>query len=258
MTWLPTLIHFGGYAMIVFTAVPLLLTGPVLLTESKHAAELNLIWYINSLFFLVFYVLSVAAGTKGIELTAFCGPYQSFCDRGYKALTDVGEEVALVFVVSALVVVPQAISYFLSGLTGAALTPKFIGLVRAFAVWSLIKFLAALGGIKTAEALAQMTLSKPTSVADLFTGPITTGLALSYAGFYCWHQNRRRGYIRKPIRMLTRKLQRVATRNLPKERSRTRLHLVEVHINLPELSQLGDLTDRVRVVTHFTHGPSLS
>jgi len=52
-----------------FACVFLLWLGTFAMSR-KHTRELNLIWYLNSLFFLVFYVLSLVAERKNTQLTA--------------------------------------------------------------------------------------------------------------------------------------------------------------------------------------------
>jgi hypothetical protein len=48
------------------------------------------------------------------------------------------------------------LTYFLSGLSGSASTPKFVILVERFGAWSFIKFSAGLSGILTAEVLTKL------------------------------------------------------------------------------------------------------
>jgi hypothetical protein len=55
-----------------------------------------------------------------------------------------------VLAVVGLVVVPQLLSYVLSGLSGSASRPVFVSQITNVAVWSLVKFLAALSGTNAA------------------------------------------------------------------------------------------------------------
>jgi hypothetical protein len=59
----------------------------------------------------------------------------------------------LVVAVLIIAIVPQVLTYILSGLSGCASTPKLVWHFEKIAIWSLIKFLAAFGGFLTASAV---------------------------------------------------------------------------------------------------------
>lgn len=50
-------------------------------------------------------------------------------------------------------IAPQLLNYILAGFAGCAATPRYVWQFEKVAIWSLIKFLAAFGGISIAEAL---------------------------------------------------------------------------------------------------------
>ncbi|WP_439373144.1 hypothetical protein [Bradyrhizobium sp. DASA03120] len=57
-----------------------------------------------------------------------------------------------------MAVVPQLFNYVLSGLSGCAATPKLVWQFEKIAVWSLIKFLAAFGGVFVAQGLGAYSI----------------------------------------------------------------------------------------------------
>src|SRR5450631_287979 len=234
-----------------FACVFLLWLGTFAMSR-KHTRELNLIWYLNSLFFLVFYVLSLVAERKNTQLTAICGSYQTVCDDAYGALTNIQDEVVLIATFSAIAVIPQILGYLLSGLSGVASSPKFLGHVRSVAVWSWIKFLAALSGIQTGQLFAKMTAGRQVSYSEFLDGFALIALAFMVAGFYCGIDDEEPGWFRRRFSFLVRNIHSFCTRSIPPiEEVKATPYLIEVHVNLPELSQLAKLKDSVSVQAHL-------
>ncbi|MFC5320543.1 hypothetical protein [Bradyrhizobium oligotrophicum] len=75
-------------------------------------------------------------------------------------LTDTRAEIGAVAIFLIVTVGPQLMNYILSGLSGCAATPRYVWQFEKIAIWSLIKFLAAFGGLLVADALSfyQVTL----------------------------------------------------------------------------------------------------
>jgi hypothetical protein len=73
-------------------------------------------------------------------------------------LRDGEGELKLVLVMVGLVVLPQWLTYVLSGLSGSASPPVFVSQVTDLAIWSLVKFSAALAGIVTAEPVVKLVM----------------------------------------------------------------------------------------------------
>ena len=108
------------------------------LSTKGHHREIYLIWYINSLFFTLFYGLGIIAEQKNVRLTEVCGTYQENCKAVYEYLTNVQDELTLIAVVSALAIGPQLLTYILSALSGSASTPRFVSQIAKIAAWSFV------------------------------------------------------------------------------------------------------------------------
>ena len=154
------------------------------LSTKGHHREIYLIWYINSLFFTLFYGLGIIAEQKNVRLTEVCGTYQENCKAVYEYLTNVQGELSLIAVVSALAIGPQLLTYILSGLSGSASTPRFVSQIAKIAAWSFVKFAAGLGGILIAEPMAKLTVGKPVAFHDFIAGWRYTCLSFLYAWLY--------------------------------------------------------------------------
>jgi uncharacterized protein with PQ loop repeat len=146
--------EFGGVGHLILLTIFLVVAVGIL--RERHAAEIYLIWYINSFFFIVFSALYFYSYDKYHHVSQACGSYEASCKAIYDYLTDTQSEIGLVAVLTSLAVLPQLLAYFLSGLSGTGAAPKFINQVQVIAVWSLVKFFAGLGGILTGEFFGRL------------------------------------------------------------------------------------------------------
>jgi hypothetical protein len=153
--------------------------------KKNHAAEIYLIWYIFSLFFVLMFGLQFIAEWRGVNSTQVCGAYQETCDAAIRVFIGIDDELLLLFVLLSLAIIPQLLAYFLSGLlSGTASTPKFVRQIQTIAMWSLIKFLAGFGGIFSAPFFAMLAAGKlwdDESATLLFLGVCVTIVAFSLA-----------------------------------------------------------------------------
>ena len=155
----------------------------MILTRKRCTPEINVIWYAFSLVFVIFWCLETAMwlglldGLKPLwidpsnpQLPAPVPPYPPSGQMPQRAepdpwtirwlfegaqhlLIDIKGELALVLAVVITAIVPQLLTYILSGLCGCASTPKLVWQFEKFVIWSLIKFLAALAGFLAAAVL---------------------------------------------------------------------------------------------------------
>jgi hypothetical protein len=142
--------------------LPLIMLPLLSLKKKGCTTEINVIWYAFSLVFVIWWSLNAALALSLIELP----PLPSFDVRrvdepwtpqrfylwAAEFLTGLKDELGLVAAVLIIVIVPQVLTYILSGLSGCASTPKLVWQFEKIAIWSLIKFLAAFGGFLTASA----------------------------------------------------------------------------------------------------------
>jgi hypothetical protein len=157
-----------------------------ILMDLGYAREIYLIWYLNCFFFVLLFGMGLIAEKKNVHLTAVCGSYESTCHFVYDMLTNINDELALLGAIFVLAVIPQLMTYFISGVFGAATAPKFIGETITFVIWCFIKFSAGLGGILNAEPFVKMVVGKPVSYRDLGPGLLYTAVPFILAGTYAW------------------------------------------------------------------------
>jgi hypothetical protein len=107
-------------------------------------------------------------------------------------LTDTRAELGLVATILIVTIAPQLLNYILAGFSGCAATPRYVWQFEKIATWSLIKFLAAFGGVSVAGALGiyqvagdlgQEGLDLEEYLEDLLWGVGAVGLAFFVAVF---------------------------------------------------------------------------
>jgi hypothetical protein len=135
-----------------------------------RAADIYVIWYVNSLFFVLFYGLEVATKLQGVSLLDVCGPYKEVCNSVYDMLTNSEHEFLLIYVLLGIALVPQILTYLLSGLSGCASAPHYVSEITSIGLWSIIKFTAGLGGILVASSLAALTVRQSVSFHEFGMG----------------------------------------------------------------------------------------
>lgn len=154
----------------------------------EYASEIYLIWYIFSFAFMLFFGLHMVAQQAHVDLPEIFGPWGKDAFKvAYGWLTNVDDELMLVAAILWLGIGPQLLTYFLSSWSGAASPPRFVWQFAGVAVWSLIKFSAALSGILAAAGLARWIAGQTFQHEDkLELSRSVAGLALSFG--FAWYQ----------------------------------------------------------------------
>jgi len=129
--------------------IPLAIWILIFLLREKCAVEVYVVWYAFALFFVGFSFLGAYAWKNNIAVRCIFGQYAWVFDW----LTDWNAEFWMVLVFLGLVVLPQWLTYFLSGLSGDATPPWLVSQAHDVAMWSLIKTVASLSGIALAGFL---------------------------------------------------------------------------------------------------------
>jgi multisubunit Na+/H+ antiporter MnhC subunit len=176
--------NYNSVTLLQFCVYLFFLISSLYVLKDEHSRQIYAIWYINSFFFLLFLGMGVVAEKRNIHLVEVCGSYKDTCEMLYEYLTNTDDEIAVVLILTALAIGPQVLTYILSGLSGSASPPKFVGTVAKLALWSFVKFIAGFGGIITAEPFAKLAAGKPASPINFVAGFAITSLAFSYAAGY--------------------------------------------------------------------------
>jgi hypothetical protein len=174
-----------GWGLVLVTGAAILVLFTASRLREQHAGELYLIWYINSLFFLLFLALEIVAAKNSVLITEVCGDaYKFACASVHEYLTDAKQEFILIGAIVGVCVGPQLLTYLLAGLFGAAIAPKFVWHIEQFVVWSLIKFIAALAGIRSATPFAKLLTHQPVAIAEFAYGLFFIATAFGWAGLH--------------------------------------------------------------------------
>jgi hypothetical protein len=161
------------------------LSGAIYEMRLRHSAEIFAIWYVFWFFILTFGALYFIAESQSKEVTdvlgtSFSGTLKWFLD----AFTDLGGEMKLVGAFIYLGIVPQLFTYVFSGFSGSASAPHFVRQITAVAIWSVIKFMAGLGGITLAHWSTQAWVGKPVNLDELMKALAFLTIAFAMAGVY--------------------------------------------------------------------------
>lgn len=195
---------------------PLVIGAANQLLKAKHTHELYVIWYINSFSFVLFFGMGFIAEKKNKHLEEVCGSYENACKSIYDYLTGFEDEIIIVSAFTALALLPQLLTYLLSGIYGTASPPRFVAQIQAIAVWSIVKFMAGLSGILTAAPMARWATGKSADFFHFTTGLGMLAIAFSYASIHVifteWLANRRETMVRE--NGLVARIHRFFTRNI--------------------------------------------
>jgi hypothetical protein len=177
-----------------FTSIPsvdlllfaaLLICGNLVLRQ-KHPHEVYVIWLVFSFLFSIFLPIAYIAETTHTDVDGVCTTYLVTCAKIYEMLTDFDDEVKFLFIFAAVTVAPQVLAYLLAGVWGTATAPQYVWVVKQTAIWSFIKFVAGLGGILMAQALAKLFAGKVVGLNDFLPAVNYTAIAFAYATLNFW------------------------------------------------------------------------
>jgi len=119
-----------------------------------HPHHIHTLWYIFSLTLCAVSVLFLYIyANKNVQGTLLDGATGQIAVIFMNASMDVREEIYILIVILALFVLPQILSYGISGTFGCGSPPIFVSTISRIVTWSLIKFFAVLSGILAAQSI---------------------------------------------------------------------------------------------------------
>ena len=167
-----------GITLLMFASA--LFYGNFVLRE-KHPHEVYVIWLVFSFLFSIFLPIAYIAEINNTELIAVCKSYRETCKTIYEMLTNVWEEVRFILIFAGVTIAPQVLAYLLAGVWGTATAPQYVWAIKQTAIWSFIKFVAGLGGIFLAQALAKLFAGRGVEVDDFLPALSYIAAAFVYA-----------------------------------------------------------------------------
>jgi hypothetical protein len=204
--------------VVVFTPIFMVLSIAFLVWQ-RRAAEIYVIWYINSFFFLLFYVVGLFTEIKGVGLLSVCGSYKDACNYVYGMLTNADEEMILMLILFGLALGPQMLAYLLSGLSGSAYAPSYVSEITSAVMWSIIKFTAGLAGILVAAWFAKLTVGHPVTYDEFKNGFSWLPMSFLFAAAHLLYTKQIPAMVREDFQNLTwlHKLHKLFTAFVPPE-----------------------------------------
>lgn len=167
---------------IVLGVLLLFLGAAIFELRRDYPHEIYGIWYIFFLFFLLFGALYFIAEKENTEVVEALGPsFVAALSAVHHMLTDLQGELLLVAAIVYVGILPQLLTYLFSGLSGSASAPIFVRQIGLIAIWSLIKFMAGLGGILLAQWVAKLYWDKPAPLTELNKAVVFVAFAFATA-----------------------------------------------------------------------------
>lgn len=144
----------------------------------KHNKDVFAIWYLFS--------LTTILGAIGLYWFVHNVENDHGLSDAIREFENEDNERLLVGLFLLVAVAPQIIAYLLSGLSGSAVAPPFVGSVTRLAVWSLIKFYATAAGLRLGTGIG-LNLAKQ---GNAYTVPysiqtVLPELGLSFGLTFC-------------------------------------------------------------------------
>ena len=145
-------------AVIVFISCVFIIWAATEQLKHKHGKDIRIVWYGFWLSFVVTFEISLWAVGYGAINTqgSFEGSLGQLLRTIMGHLLDLNADVAVILGIVSIITLPQFFSYVLSGLSGCASRPLYIGESWTFLIWFLVKSFAGCGGIILAVASYSM------------------------------------------------------------------------------------------------------
>jgi hypothetical protein len=144
----PVTLSFMGLVFVVALCLS------ILAVRRDHPDHVHALWYVFSLTFCAMSVLFfyIYEHSRAIQSTPLGGMTGTIAVTFMKASMDVREEIYILLTAGALLILPQILSYLISGIFGCGSPPILVSTVSRVVTWSLIKFFCVLSGMLAAQS----------------------------------------------------------------------------------------------------------
>lgn len=121
----------------------------IIRVRSEFPEDIRIVWY----FFSLTIVISSMVGFWAVNVGAindsggFVGESGGFLNKLIMAAVDIKLSLTIVFAIVVLILVPQLLSYVLSGIFGIAKSPVYFFESLSFLTWSMIKTFVVTSGV---------------------------------------------------------------------------------------------------------------
>jgi len=117
--------------------------------KTNFGSDIRIVWYFFSLSFVITSLIALWAIGKGAidNSGKFKGEIGEFLNNLMLGMLDINLSLYLILTIVIVILLPQIISYLLSGLSGTASKPVLIEESLSFVVWGLVKTFVVASGI---------------------------------------------------------------------------------------------------------------
>jgi hypothetical protein len=150
----------GALSACMFRTLPFLglafavtLCLSIMIIRRDHPHHVHTLWYILSLTLCSVSVLFLYIYRNATSIQNTSGMPGKIAVIFINTSMDVREELYILIILSALFILPQVLSYFISGIFGCGSPPILVLTVSRIATRSLIKFFCVLSGILAAQSI---------------------------------------------------------------------------------------------------------
>lgn len=159
----------------------------------KHPSDVRIVWYLFGLSATTSLVLAHWAHGYGVIDSAgnFQGTAGSVLNFFLKASLDIRSSLLFCLAIIAVFLVPQIVSYLVSGLSGCAAAPLFMSATVSFFFWGLIKSLAVASGVLLVIPLYAYIIRWSNSNIDQALGMVllsTTLIAFAFSALVAYRE----------------------------------------------------------------------
>lgn len=125
--------------------------------RKNHGRDVRVVWYLFSLTLVITCgIASWAVSNGALNEHGFEGELGAFLEKFLSAMLNLEASLTFLLAIAGLIVLPQIIGYFLSGLSGCASAPFLIEGSLSLLVWGLVKSFSVCGGIVISLAVFGM------------------------------------------------------------------------------------------------------
>lgn len=117
--------------------------------KKSHGRDIRIVWYFFSLSTVVTFLVAIWAIKEGAINTDgnFQGSYGPTLQALLSFMLDLKTDFFILGTIVSIIIIPQLITYLLSGISGSASSPLFIDSSKDIFVWGAIKSFAICAGI---------------------------------------------------------------------------------------------------------------
>lgn len=151
--------YIGAASLTVLFIIFFYYAGGVLIR--RHESDIRVVSYFYSLTVVVSHLIGIwAVNANAINRTGnFEGELGAFIHALLKSTLDINLSLSIIISIFTLILLPQIISYLLSGLFGVAATPKYISQSMSILMWGAVKTFIVVSGVTSTILVFGLILS---------------------------------------------------------------------------------------------------